>query len=255
MLGWRGQWGPQALQIDLRQDHNSQFGDHNTGQLAWAYRVSPDLRWRAAWGSAFHAPSFNWLYYPGFGNPELQAERSRSLELGADGTLAGLALGATLFDNRIRDLIDAAPPDYQPLNIGRARITGLSLAAAGELAARTTAKLSLTLQNPRDEITGDRLRRRSRAYGNLHLAQTFSGWQGGADLSRVGQRFDSSDENAGSRMGAFSLLALFATWELSSQWALEARVNNATDKRYQTAQGYAVPGREGQVTLRWAPAR
>jgi vitamin B12 transporter len=73
-------------------------------------------------------------------------------------------------------------------------------------------------------------------------------------LSRVGQRFDSSDESAGSRMGAFSLLALFASWELSPQWAVEARLNNATDKRYQTAQGYAVPGREGQVTLRWAPA-
>ncbi|MEZ5480808.1 MAG: TonB-dependent receptor [Porticoccaceae bacterium] len=33
------------------------------------------------YNTGFKAPSFNQLYFPGFGNPDIQAENSRSNEL------------------------------------------------------------------------------------------------------------------------------------------------------------------------------
>lgn len=256
MLGWKGQFGAHSLQADVREDRNSQFGHHTTGQLAWGWQFDTDWRLRAAWGSAFHAPTFNYLYYPGFGNPDLKPEKSDSYELGLDGKLAGLELGATVFDNHIRDLIAAdGTTDWTPANINKARITGLSLKAGGALIDRDTRfKLNLTWQDPKNDETEQLLRRRARLFGGLHLTHTVGPAQIGTDLSWVGRRFDSNDQAAGTAMGAYGLVALFGSWTFTPEWRLEARVNNLGDKRYTTAQGYNAPGREGQVTLRWTPA-
>ncbi|WP_374432232.1 TonB-dependent receptor domain-containing protein [Ideonella dechloratans] len=255
LVGWKGQIGEHALQADVREDRNSQFGHHTTAQLGWGWQLAQDWRLRAAWGSAFHAPTFNTLYYPGFGNPDLKPEQSDSYELGLDGKLAGLELGATVFDNHIRDLIDYAPPDYLPANVNKARITGLSLKAGGALIDRDTRfKVNLTWQDPKNDETEQLLRRRARVFGGLHLTHNAGPAQIGSDVSWVGRRFDSADRSAGSAMGAYGLVAVFGSWAFTPEWRLEARVNNLGDKHYTTAQGYSAPGREGQVTLRWTPA-
>jgi vitamin B12 transporter len=254
LLGWRAGYGPVAVQADLRHDDNTQFGGHTTAQLGGAWQVDPALRLRASAGSAFKAPSFNLLYYPGFGVPTLQPERSTSLELGADAKLAGVDLGATLFDNRMRDLIDYAPPDYVPANVARAQTRGLALTASTALGRDTRAKLNLTVQSPENSDTGMQLRRRARQFAGLHLSHAMGPVSLGTDLSWVGHRYDATDESAASRMGGYGLVALFATWHVTPEWALEGRVNNLADKAYTTAQGYLPPGRNGQLTLRWTPA-
>lgn len=255
LVGWKGQIGEHALQADVREDRNSQFGHHTTAQLGWGWQLAQDWRLRAAWGSAFHAPTFNTLYYPGFGNPDLKPEKSDSYELGLDGKLAGLELGATVFVNHIRDLIDYAPPDYLPANVNKARITGLSLKAGGALIDRDTRfKANLTWQDPKNDETDQLLRRRARVFGGLHLTHSAGPAQIGTDFSWVSRRFDSADQSAASAMGAYGLVAVFGSWAFTPEWRLEARVNNLGDKHYTTAQGYNAPGREGQVTLRWTPA-
>jgi vitamin B12 transporter len=254
LLGWQASYGALALQADARHDDNSQFGGHTTAQVGAAWRVDPALRFRASAGTAFKAPSFNLLYYPGFGNPDLKPEHGTSMELVLDATLAGTELGATLFDNRQRDLIDYAPPTYTPVNIARARTRGLALTAATALGADTRAKASLTVQDPENRDTGFQLRRRAHAYAGLHLSHRMGPVSLGSDLSWVAHRFDSADESATSRMGGYGLVALFASWNVTPDWALEARVNNVADKAYTTAQGFIPPGRTGQLTLRWTPA-
>lgn len=254
MLGWRAAYGPVTLQADLRHDDNSQFGGHSTAQLALAWQVQPALRLRAAAGSAFKAPSFNLLYYPGFGNPALQPERANSLELGADLKLAGLDLGATWFDNRMRELIDYAPPTFEPTNIARAGNRGLALTAAGALGRDTRAKFNLTVQDPKNRETGLQLQRRAKLFGGLHVTHALGPVSLGTDLTWVGHRFDSATEAASSRMGGYGLVAAFASWRIVPDWSLEARVNNLGDKAHESAQGYVTSGREAQLTLRWTPA-
>jgi vitamin B12 transporter len=254
LLGWRAAYGAVSVQADARHDDNSQFGAHTTAQVAAAWQVDPAWRLRASAGSAFRAPSFNLLYYPGFGNPGLKPERANSLELGLDGRLAGLDLGATWFDNRMRELIDYAPPTFAPVNIARAGNRGLALTAAGSLGPATRAKANLTWQDPQNRATGEQLQRRARWFGGLQLSHTLGAMSLGGDLTWVGQRYDSATEAPASRMGGYGLLAVFGSWRMTPDWSLEARVNNLGDKAYETAQGYVSPGRQGQVTLRWTPA-
>ncbi len=77
--GFSGDYGSHGLQANVRRDDNSQFGGPTTGSVAYGYRFTPEVKVRAAYGTAFHAPTFNDLYFPGFGNADLQPERSRNV--------------------------------------------------------------------------------------------------------------------------------------------------------------------------------
>ena len=64
IAGYNGNWGNHSWQISQRHDDNSQFGSKTTGSLAYGYRLTAEWQARAAYGTAFKAPSFNQLYYP-----------------------------------------------------------------------------------------------------------------------------------------------------------------------------------------------
>ena len=81
--GLNGQAGAHSWQLNARQDHNSQFGDATTGLVGYGFKITPDLRAHASYGTSFKMPSFNTLYFPltnGFqGNPTTQPERTPKL--------------------------------------------------------------------------------------------------------------------------------------------------------------------------------
>ncbi|HEY8355223.1 MAG TPA: TonB-dependent receptor, partial [Methylophilaceae bacterium] len=47
--------GNHSLQLTLREDHNSQYGNHTTGGAGYGYRIAPAWRVTASYGSAFKA--------------------------------------------------------------------------------------------------------------------------------------------------------------------------------------------------------
>ncbi len=87
VLGHAARFGRQLLQADVRHDRSSVWGGVTTGKAAWGWEMQPGLQLRAAAGTAFRAPSFNELYFPGFGVETLQPERSRSVKSASTGAL------------------------------------------------------------------------------------------------------------------------------------------------------------------------
>jgi vitamin B12 transporter len=81
---YQGTFGPQQVAVSVRHDDNTQYGDKTTGSAAWAYHFADTMRVTASYGTAFHAPSFDDLYYPYYGNPLLKPETSHSVEVGVD---------------------------------------------------------------------------------------------------------------------------------------------------------------------------
>jgi vitamin B12 transporter len=247
-----------ALQMEesLRSDHNSQFGSHATGRVGAGWSFARDWRITAAAGTAFRAPTFNDLYFPlqfGFsGNPDLKPERSRGLDATLRYRSGGTTLSMTAFDNHIDDLIAVDPTFSTVINVNRARSHGTTL-AAGQTWGRWRADLEWTQQSPRDANTGTLLVRRARDHGRAGLAYHAATWHIGADLLASGERFDSAANTPASRMGGYALLSLHADWSISRDLTVGARVLNATDKRYEVAQGYNTAPRQFMLTLdgRW----
>jgi vitamin B12 transporter len=239
--GYSGQFGRNTLFGSVRSDDNSQFGNHTTGSLGYAFAITPEFRLRASGGNGFHAPTFDDLYFPGFGNPNLQPEKGTSWEVGADYKVGTQKFSATYFDSHITQLIVFDSTTFAPKNLGEARIQGLELAYDAVLRG-FELRTRLTFQDPVDEITGAQLPRRAQVFGNAGIARSFGAFNVGGEVVGAGARFDSIDESPASRMGGYALLNLLASYKLNRDWRVDLRWNNVFNKNYELAQGFNTPG-------------
>ena len=256
VAAYAGRWGAVDLQVEARHDDNSIWGGVRTGRAAAAWEVASGWRLRAVAGTTFRAPSFNDLYFPGFGVPTVQPERGRSLELGLNWSGREGDAALTTYRNRVRDLIGYEPDrSFCPAgveydfgcarNIGRARLQGATLAAgwrAGPWSWRGTADFL----DAKDQATGARLTRRAAHQETVAIDYRGHGWSMGAELLRVGAR-----PEAGDVLAAYTTVDLKARWLLSPTWSINARLLNATDRDHEPALDYRPLGRQAWLGLRY----
>jgi len=242
------------LQLSLRHDDNQQFGGHDTGNAAVGYGFGNGLRVTASYGTAFKAPTFNELYYPGFGNPDLDPEQSWSAELGLDGLHPWGRWSVHAYQTDIDDLIAFDAFTSAPANIDRARIRGLELWGIVEVAG-WSADAALTLMDPRNLSDGpdhgNLLPRRPEQTFRLDLDRRFGRIGVGGTVFVSGRRFDDGANDV--RLGGFTLVDLRAEYGFTDSLRLQARVENLFDEHYETAAWYNQPGRSLSVTLLYQP--
>jgi vitamin B12 transporter len=245
--GVNGSAGAHSWQFNLRRDSNSQFGDADTGFVGYGFRITPAWRVHASHGTSFVAPSFNQLYFPNFGNPLLLPEKGKNTDVGVTWTAGVHEMKLVRFDNRIRGFMTNTT---LPINIPRARIDGWTLGYEGKFDA-LALRANLESLDPRNEANGRQLPRRAKEQVNLGADYRMGDWSFGGSLLHVGSRFDDA---ANTRpLGAYTTLDVYADWQLARDWSVQAKLNNLTDKQYETATGYNQAGRSFFVTLRWQP--
>lgn len=252
---WQRGFGTQSLQANLRRDEDSQFGGKTTGSLLWGWDFATGLRVTASYGTAFRAPTFNDLYYPGFGNPHLRPESSRNLELGLRGTPAWGRWSLGVYRNEIHDMITFDAAAGLPGNVDRARITGIEGVMEGKVAG-WNLRATATLLHARDDARsgpdyGNELPRRPRRSARIDADRGFGRFSFGASWYLAGRRFD--DIANLHPLGGYALVNLRAGWRLDQAWNLQLALNNVLDKDYETAWFYNQPGRNFMLTLRYRP--
>ncbi|EIC21104.1 TonB-dependent vitamin B12 receptor [Thiorhodovibrio frisius] len=249
-----GAFGPQDWQLSLRHDDNEQFGGHTTGSIAWGYRLPNRLRVTASLGTAFKAPTFNELYYPGFGNPDLEPETAQSAELGLSGPHPWGDWGLSLYQTEIEDLIAYDGSTFAPANLDSARIRGIELWSVARI-ADWDLDANLTLLDPRNTSPGadhgKLLARRPEQSLRLDADRRFGRVGLGGTLTLEGRRYD--DFANQTQLDGFALLDLRAEYAFSRSLLIQGRVENVFNEDYETAAFYNQPGRSFFVTLRYAP--
>lgn len=251
-LGLSGQRDGHSWQASVRDDRNSQFGHQTTGALAYAYQWAPAWRAGLSQGSSFVAPSFNQLYYPGYGSPTLQPEKGDQTEAHVRWAEGAHSLRATAYAYRIRGYITSGP---QPSNIPRTRVDGLTLAYEGQWQGLKVGA-SLDHLNPRNATAGSAndgklLPRRARQLVKLQADWTQGAWTLGGSLSARSHSFDDAANTT--RLGGWTSADLRLDYAVDRDWTVGLAVDNLADHRYATALGYDQPMRRGFVTLRWQP--
>lgn len=246
IAGYSGNWGNHSWQLSQRHDDNSQFGSKTTGSLAYGYRLTAEWQARAAYGTAFKAPSFNQLYYPDYGNPSLKPEFAKNREVGLNWSHANQRVGITYFDNRIENLIAVYPVQ----NVGHARITGTSL-SYGLTYGAWNADASADFMKPVNQDNGYRLQRHAAQMGKLSLSYSPGPWTLGAELNAVSDSFDTTTQTR--PLEHYEIVNLYGNYKLGQDWSFEGRVNNLFDKVYETAWGYAQPRANVFIGVRYAP--
>jgi vitamin B12 transporter len=238
------QWhdGPQAVQANLRRDDSTQYGGQTTGALEYGYAFGTGFRASASYGTAFKAPTFNDLYYPGFSNPALKPETAHNLEAALHYANGGVAAGITVYDNRVQDLIvfecDASF-NCAPQNVANATLRGVTLELAAHVAG-FAAKGSVDFQRPEDDATGNLLPRRARQHAAVTVSQTWRALRVGAELIASSARFDDAANTR--RMGGYATVNLTADYAFAYRWVVFVRLDNIFDKHYELAADYNTPG-------------
>lgn len=241
--GWAGvtgDWGAHLMQLNVRYDRYSDAGGATSGLASYGYRITPQWRASAQISNAFRAPSFNDLYFPGFGNPDLEPERSTSGELGLQYLGSPLTLRATLYRTDTRDLIVYDAATAQAQNLDDTRMTGGELAAAWAQGPWRIA-LNASLLRAIDRDTGQRLPRRARWMANVAAGYDPGAWNAGFEVSAVGPRDDADISTFQPvELASYTVVRILAAWRVTPEVSLRARAENLFDEEYELVHGYNV---------------
>jgi vitamin B12 transporter len=243
--------GAHSAQASLRYDDSSQFGARTTGTVAYGYELGANLRATASYGTAFKAPTFNDLYFPGFANPALVPETSRNIELALRYSGGGLSAAIVGYRNRVKDLIVfECDADFNcaPQNVADATLEGVTLELGGRM-GQVSVKGSVDLQNPTDNSNGFLLPRRARRHGSLSALYDTGALRIGAEVVASSARFDDAADTR--RMGGYALLNLTAEYGFGNRWSVWARLDNVFDKHYELAADFNTAGANAFVGVRW----
>lgn len=232
----------QRLSASVRRDREDQFGSRTTGSASYGIQLWTDELVYISYGEAFRAPSFNDLYFPGFSNPLLRPEKSKSVEYGWRVTKPDYRLNLAIFDNQIENLIAFDSATNAPQNIRRAQIKGIEVSTNFQWAGFNW-RGAATVQRPEDGDTNKQLRSRAKQFGSLAVSKTWEKWDFAIDVTGNGKRFDSSDEAVNSKLSGYTLLGGSVRYRLDNIWTLELSGQNLTGRNYELARGYNTPGR------------
>jgi vitamin B12 transporter len=257
-LGLRHGPGPLLLEASLRLDAatgdslqvNPQVG------VVWRLDASGATRLRATGGRASKLPSFFGLSSPPAlgGNPDLRPERTLGGEVGAERSFGSdrLALGAAFFVQEYKDLVDFDFDLFQTVNRRRVRAKGTELT----LRSRLTATLSLNLEATwlQAEAGSDQpLLHRPRWQGGGRLrfepgTRLSLVLEGRASSSSLDRQIPTPDLD---RVSGYAVWGLAASFRVSDRWTIRTRLDNLTDRVYETYIGFPGPKRGFWLGLSW----
>ncbi|WP_421931808.1 TonB-dependent receptor plug domain-containing protein [Phenylobacterium sp.] len=255
----------------LRHDHHSTFGEKTLGQAAAAWSLNDgDTVLRASFGQGFKAPTLYQLYSQ-YGNTALAPEEADSWDAGLEQSMLNrrVKVSAAYFDRQTTNQIDfVSCPSVttNPLcfagvvkrsgyydNTARTKARGVELAGSTKVGL-LTLQGNYTWTEAKNDVGG------SANFGKLlarrpeHQANLWVSWVWPAKVSTsVGIRYtgDTFDNVANTtRLKGYTLVDLRVSYPVTDAVVLYGRVENLTDKAYETTRNYGSPGRAGYVGVR-----
>lgn len=267
VLGYQGRFGAHDLQASARVDDIEGIDTARSGSLAYGYHFDSGLSAHASMGRAFHAPTFNDLYWPvdpiNFyqGNPNLRPERGFNREIGLRYDTAFTTTSLTFFHNKVSDLMDYVPSfvapftgQYQNLNSATLRGASFSYILCKE---EWTLRSNYDFLSARDDATGRFLQRRVPHTGLVEVRRQFGQFDLGAQATYTGDRFNNNTNTQ--TLSSYSLVNLDVKYRLTQEWEVGAKLGNLFDRDYVVVResfsgnDYSTPGRTVFLNLRYQP--
>ena len=243
--------GEFGLVGSLRYDDNSAYGTTSNGSLALDYNFSENLRAVFSAGSAFVAPSFNFLYFPFFGNPDILPEESDNVELSLLGTAGAVDWRVSAYQADIKNLFSFNPATFLAANVGEAELKGVEIELSTQW-AEWDFTASADFLSAENSDTGIELDDRAEQTFALSANRNFGKLDLRVDVKAESGRHD----NSGTELSGYGLFDLSAKYQFNDQLSLLANVDNVFDKDYTVNliganNRYNTEGRQAQLKLKY----
>lgn len=222
------------LQANYRVDDNSQYDTQNTYNLGVAIRPMTGLRIGANYATGFRAPTFNDLYFPGYNNPNLKPEHSKSTEAFIEFANDTQRTRVTGYRTDAENLIASGS------NIGKAKIKGASLTSDWTFESLLFGLgydyLEATDDTSNSPNYGNDIRYRPNHSGTVYIGYQQPSYDVRVEAKHTGDRFN--DETNKTKLDAYTLVNLSGNVYITPQLRANLRVNNITDEEYTLSNQY-----------------
>jgi len=247
----------------IRYDDYNVFNSATTYRLTGGYLYQETgTKLRGSYATGFRAPTINQLFFPGFGNPNLQPEKSQGLDVAIDQSLPNdrgtLSIG--YFWTRYRNLILSvndptvctAPGSFGfcAQNIGQARARGIEASAKLKLIRDQPWIKSLDLQGQytytlTNDLTGGQDTRLPRwalnQWSTILSYQPIEPLRANIEGRFVGQRYNTPGNNQS--IGSFYVWNVSATYNINKQVQVYTRADNIFNQKYEEILFFGTPVR------------
>ncbi|MEQ3692360.1 MAG: TonB-dependent receptor [Thalassolituus sp.] len=255
LLAYRFEHEDIAFETGARYDDNSAYGDF------WSYNTAVELTFdngdslALGQSTAFRAPTFNDLYYPAslfgdYSNENLEVETSRVWTLdyfiplsimGKSGSFL-LSGQRAVFNNQI-----SYDEVYYPYNIGSSYVNYASASWDQDWSSSLRTELIQEWTEAMNLDTGEMLARRPVRATKLNV-----NWVKNSITARLESMYrDQSATVSGETNASYFIYNLGVNYDVNKALTVSARIENLTNRSYETASGYLAQGRYAQLTGRY----
>ena len=243
--------GALNLLTSLRYDDNSAYGTDTNYSIGADYQVTQNVRAILNYGTAFSAPSFNFLFFPNFGNPDLVPEESESIELSFAGLWRTIDWRLSFYKTDIENLFASDPSTFTATNIGEAELEGVELTASTNL-FNWTLDFNFNLSSATNKVTNVELDDRPEKTAFLGIQRQFDKWHVRFDVTAEDGRFDLR----GVELPSYALFSVGVEYKLNDNISFNANLDNVFDKNYtvnliSTNAFYNTKGRQANIRIRY----
>jgi len=225
------------LTESIRADKYDAFDDKTTGKIGAKYNITDAFAIFTNYGTAYNVPTLGQLYGAFGPNPNLKPETTKSTDAGFE----YMNFKATYFSNKVDDMIEWSDSKYNNIE-GTSKLKGFELSYGKEIFADTLLGLNYTHLSAKDK-DGKNLAGRPKeslkfgvdyyGFANTHL---------GLYGEYIGTRYDKADDK-GEQTGRYTVINTVADYTLNKNAKIYAKVDNITNKYYQSVNNYATSPR------------
>lgn len=231
------------LTQSLRYDSYDNFKNSLTGKVGLKYNILEDLAFFSNYGTAYTVPSLIQNINPwGAANMDISPEKSKNFDIGFEYK----DFKITYFEQRIKDLIswnDPTPANwfnndavYTNLE-GKNTLKGVEIDYQKAIGVDTLFSIGYTYLSAKDKDSRYLPRR---AQENLKFGIDYYGISNlhlGLNGEYVGKRYDKANKQ-GEQTGKYTVANFVANYDISKGLKVYGKVDNITDKYYQTVDGF-----------------
>ncbi|MBA7560927.1 Vitamin B12 transporter BtuB [subsurface metagenome] len=234
--------GRVSLVGGLRAIRHSDYGDFYCPKAGVAFNLDKTTV-HAGYNRAYKSPSLLQMHLHKKSNSLLNPEIADHFEIGAERSfLESITLGSTVFYIDGADQVGMVYSSGKPVsfqNIGKWNHKGGELTMNWLISSHVSLAAGYTYLD-----TGSNTQYNPKHQGNLNTRTSWTvlGREFLLSLNCLGisQIYASNDHK--DRLGDYLLLDLFADWEIYSNVSFILGINNLLDKKYESVQGYFMPG-------------
>jgi vitamin B12 transporter len=236
----------------IRYDQYNEFDNKATGKLGLKQYIYQDYFVSTNLGTGYNVPTLYQLYAPSFtyfgtvspvGNDSLQPEETQSIDL----TLGNETFWVTGYYNKVKNLIDYVTDpityagQYQNLS-GNSVLKGVEIGYKDYFFDILGVSANYTYLNAKNSDSQVLARRPKDQVDASVVYYATENFDLGLNGQYVGERYDKTDKQ-GAQTGKYTVVNFVSNVKVNKYITVYGKVDNITDRYYQTVDGYATAGR------------